>query len=118
MLTYYSLAQSSVRHPVSIDFFAWPTLRNRLLANHNIIFQTSELSRAYSQYVHFDWPFSFEDAFYYDEQAGIYAPSPIFERYHRDLKYWVVEPPFYEKFPEMMGDIEGDRSRFCELEIN
>jgi hypothetical protein len=29
----------------------------------------------------------------------------MFTRYHRDLKYWGVERPFLEKFPELAGDI-------------
>lgn len=27
----------------------------------------------------------------------------MFERYHSDLKYWGVEPVFFEKFPEFKG---------------
>ncbi|KAF2034502.1 hypothetical protein EK21DRAFT_97583 [Setomelanomma holmii] len=113
-----SLAQSSLKHPVAIDFFAWPTLRDRLVQNHEEIFQNGELSRCYSEYVRFDWPFSFEDAFCYDERQGSHYPSPLFERYHRDLKYWTVDPKFYDRFPEMMTDIEGDRRRFCGVEVD
>jgi hypothetical protein len=40
-------------------------------------------------------------------------PSPLFEQYHMDLRYWSVGEQFYESFPEMRGDIEGDRRRFC-----
>lgn len=29
----------------------------------------------------------------------------MFERYHRDLKYWGVEKPFFERFPELAQDI-------------
>lgn len=113
-----SIAQSSTKHPVAIDFFAWPSLRDRLIQNHTSIFQSSELSRCYSQYLRFDWPFTFEDAFFFDERKGMHVPSPLFERYHRDLKYWIVDPRFYEEFPEMRGDIEGDRRRFSEVEVN
>jgi uncharacterized protein YfbU (UPF0304 family) len=113
-----SLAQSSLKHPVAIDFFAWPTLRDRLVQNHEEIFQNGDLSKCYSEYVRFDWPFSFEDAFFYDERQGTHYPSPLFERYHRDLKYWTVDPKFYERFPEMITDIEGDRRRFSEVEVN
>jgi hypothetical protein len=111
-----SRTQSSIKHPVAVDFFAWPTLRDRLVQNHATIFQSGELSRCYSHYLRFDWPFSFEDTFFYDDVTACHYPSPLFERYHRDLKYWTVDPQFYEKFPEMRGDIEGDRNRFCEVE--
>lgn len=114
---FHSHAQSSTKHPVAVDFFAWPTLRDRLVQNHQEIFKNGDLSRCYSEYVRFDWPFAFEDAFFYDERAGQHYPSPLFERYHRDLKYWTVDPKFYQRFPEMKSDIEGDRRRFCEVEV-
>ena len=87
------------------------------MQNHRSIFTNGDLSCCYSQYLHFDWPFSFEDAFFYDDIIGTHYPSPLFERYHRDLKYWTVDPKFYERFPEMMEDIEGDRRRFSEVEV-
>jgi hypothetical protein len=31
--------------------------------------------------------------------------SPVFERYHRNLKYWGVEKPFHQRFPELAQDI-------------
>jgi len=76
------------------------------------------MSRCYSQYLKFDWPFSFEDTFFFDEMAQAYYPSPLFERYHRDLRFWGVTEKFYETFPEMMVDIEGDRARFQEIEVH
>lgn len=112
-----SLPLSSTKHPVAVDFFAWPTLRSRLVQNHASIFQSGDLSKCYSKYLRFDWPFAFEDAFFFDDRKGMHYPSPLFERYHRDLKYWTVDPKFYQRFPEMMGDIEGDRRRFSEVEV-
>ena len=82
---------------------------------HGEIFQTQELSHSYSAYIKFDWPFSFEDAFFYDDSSQAFYPSPLFERYHRDLKYWTVADEFYRRHPEMRADIEGDRRRFCEV---
>jgi hypothetical protein len=114
----YSLSQSSTKHPIAIDFFAWPTLRDRLIHKHNEIFQTIDFSKCYSEYLRFDWPFSFEDAFFFDEKAGAHYPSPLFERYHRDLKYWSVDPQFYQRFPEIMTDIEGDKRRFSVVEVS
>lgn len=68
----------------------------------------------YSRYLKFDWPFAFEDAFFFDESTGYHYPSPLFERYHGDLRRWGVKEEFYERFPEMRTDIEGDRVRFAE----
>ena len=109
-----SITQSSTTHPIAVDFFAWPTLRDRLVSQHSSIFQTSTLSHVYSRYLRFDWPFAFEDAFFRDEATGYYYPSPLFERYHGDLSHWSVREEFYEQFPEMRRDIEGDRRRFGE----
>jgi hypothetical protein len=113
-----SLAQSNTKHPIAVDFFAWPTLRDRLVQNHMSIFQSGDLSKYYSQYLRFDWPFAFEDAFFLDEETGAHCPSPLFERYHGDLKYWTMDPMFYTRFPEMRNDIEGDQRRFCEVEVS
>jgi len=109
-----SQSQSSINHPIAVDFFAWPTLRTRLVANHTSIFQSTALSRAYSRHLHFAWPFSFEDAFFQDARTGEYYASPLFERYHGDLTFWGVKESFYDAFPEMRSDIEGDRKRFGE----
>lgn len=68
----------------------------------------------YSRYLQFDWPFAFEDAFFFDEVTERWYPSPMFERYHKDLSCWSVREEFYERFPELRGDIEGDRRRFGE----
>ncbi|OCL08568.1 hypothetical protein AOQ84DRAFT_406547 [Glonium stellatum] len=111
-------SQARTKHPIALDFFAWPTLRERLVQNHTEIFQTEDMSRCYSQYLKFDWPFSFEDTFFFDETTQCYYPSPLFERYHRDLRFWGVTEKFYESFPEMMVDIEGDRARFQESEVH
>jgi hypothetical protein len=116
VLSLDSLAQARTRHPVALDFFPWPMLRDRLIDRHSEIFQNQDLSQNYSRHLRFDWPFSFEDAFFFDELNQAFYPSPLFERYHRDLKYWTVNESFYETFPELMGDIEGDRQRFSEVD--
>jgi hypothetical protein len=81
------------------------------LNNHATIFQNTDLSCCYSRYLRFDWPFPIEDAFFLDDSSGNHYPSPLFERYHGDLKYWSVDERFFDTFPEMKGDIEGDRCR-------
>jgi hypothetical protein len=68
----------------------------------------------YKSFIKFDWPFAFDDAFFLDEVTGQHHPNPLFESYHNDLRRWSVTEEFYEKFPEMRTDIEGDRRRFSE----
>lgn len=107
-----SLTQATTAHPIAVDFFAWPTLRDRLVSQHSSIFQTSALSHVYKSFIKFDWPFAFDDAFFRDEVTGQHRPTPLFESYHGDLRRWSVTEEFYAKFPEMRTDIEGDRRRF------
>lgn len=47
----------------------------------------------------------FEDTYTYNEDADIYQTSPMFEEYYRNIKYWSVEKPFLDKFPELAEDI-------------
>ena len=121
-------SQSTLQHPIAIDFFAWPGLRDRLVSHHAHYFanppksrrlkgaQTSpdsevrdptagiaDFSVAYQHHFRFSWPFTFDDAYLYSPETGEYSISPMFERYHSDLKYWGVEPVFFEKFPEFKG---------------
>ncbi|KAF2131866.1 hypothetical protein P153DRAFT_354555 [Dothidotthia symphoricarpi CBS 119687] len=108
------ISQSRTQHPIAIDFFAWPTLRDRLIEMQDTFLYRPDFSYDYRNYLRFEWPFSYEDAFYFDEASATHYPSPVFERYHGDLKNWSVAPQFFTRFPEMWGDIEGDRKRFCE----
>ncbi|KAF2691442.1 hypothetical protein K458DRAFT_425405 [Lentithecium fluviatile CBS 122367] len=109
-----SPSQSGTSHPIALDFFAWPTLRSRLLATYPALITSSDLSHCYSHYLRFDWPFSFEDTFFYDDDSNAWYPSPLFERYHSDLRYWGFREQFYDRFPEIRGDVEGDWRVFGE----
>ncbi|KAH5104121.1 hypothetical protein HBI81_055020 [Parastagonospora nodorum] len=40
-----SLSQSATKHPVAVYFFAWPTLRDRLVQNHDDVFTNGNLSK-------------------------------------------------------------------------
>ncbi|KFY32592.1 hypothetical protein V493_00061 [Pseudogymnoascus sp. VKM F-4281 (FW-2241)] len=100
-----SLSQRTKQHPIAIDFFVWPGLRDRLMENNHSYFDTSEFSTYFRRHYKFAWPFSFEDSYIYDKESNTYQISPIFARYHHDIKYWGVERPFLERFPELAGDI-------------
>jgi hypothetical protein len=75
--------------------------------NHTRIFQSPDLSKCYSQYLRFDWPFAFEDAFFWDEGVDVWRASPVFEKWHGELGRWSVDEAFFGRFPELRGDIEG-----------
>ncbi|KAF8850538.1 hypothetical protein BDZ45DRAFT_192580 [Acephala macrosclerotiorum] len=114
-------SQKSIRHPLPIDFFPWypvlpsphytladisrPALRDRLVRHHNYYFGTTDFSVNYRRHFKFSWPFSFDDIYCYDRDSKSYRLSPLFERYHRDVRCWRFEKVFFEKFPEFIGEI-------------
>ena len=99
-------SQRAYKHPIAIDFFAWPGLRDRMVNNHAQYFQTTDFSEAYREHFQFSWPFSFEDTYAYDEKRDTYRLSPLFEKYHRDLKSWRFEEGFFRKYPELLEAVE------------
>ncbi|KFY58294.1 hypothetical protein V496_06201 [Pseudogymnoascus sp. VKM F-4515 (FW-2607)] len=100
-----SFLQRTKQHPIAVDFFAWPALRDRLIENNHSYFATGDFSAYFRRHYKFSWPYSFEDTYVYNKESNMYQMSPLFARYHRDIKYWGVERPFLEKFPELAGDI-------------
>lgn len=114
-LTIISISQSLTIHPIAMDFCAWPTLRSRVLAAHATFFKCSDLLHCYSHYLRFDWPFSFEDTFFYDETIDAWQPSPLFDHYHNNLKRWGMDEAFLKKFPEVRGAVESDWRMFGEV---
>lgn len=102
-----SMLQASTAHPIALDMVAWPSLRDRLVHQHATLFSDSRLCSAYANCLRFDWPFSFEDTFYYNEAIQGWCPSPVFEKFHGDVSRWTVSEAFWEGFEELRGDIEG-----------
>ncbi|RDW74140.1 hypothetical protein BP5796_07582 [Coleophoma crateriformis] len=98
-------SQQINQHPIPIDFFPWPALRDRLVRQHSYYFSTAEFSVYYRQHFKFCWPFRFEDTYCYDSATNSYSISPLFIRYHRDMRCWSMQKRFFEKFPEFVGDI-------------
>lgn len=95
-------SQRAYKHPIAIDFFAWPGLRDKMVRNHAQYFQNQDFSEAYRQHFKFMWPFSFEDTYQYDQKNDTYVPTALFEKYHRDLKNWRFEESFFKKYPELV----------------
>ncbi|KAH8598224.1 hypothetical protein B0O99DRAFT_616187 [Bisporella sp. PMI_857] len=102
------------RHPITIDFFPWPSLRDRLIRHHNYYFATSDFSVAYRQHFKFSWPFRFEDTYRYDPPSagrpGTYRISPLFERYYREERCWALEEVFFQRYPEFIGEMSVHRA--------
>ncbi|KFY46513.1 hypothetical protein V495_02409 [Pseudogymnoascus sp. VKM F-4514 (FW-929)] len=100
-----SFSQRTKQHPIAVDFFVWPALRDRLIDSNHSYFTTGDFSAYFRRHYKFSWPYSFEDTYVFNRETNTYQMSPMFARYHRNIKYWGVERPFLEKFPELAGDI-------------
>ncbi|KFY16441.1 hypothetical protein V492_01327 [Pseudogymnoascus sp. VKM F-4246] len=100
-----SFSQRTKQHPIAVDFFVWPALRDRLIDSNHGYFATGDFSAYFRRHYKFSWPYSFQDTYVYDRDSNTYRLSPMFAQYHSNIKYWGVERPFLEKFPELAGDI-------------
>ncbi|OCK77888.1 hypothetical protein K432DRAFT_427681 [Lepidopterella palustris CBS 459.81] len=103
------------KHPIGIYFFAWPGLRDRLLCGYPNV-SMEDFSAAFQRHFRFDWPFSFEDTYHFDPDTGSYYSSPLFERYHRDLKYWTMDQEFFLRFPELVDDMSPQEASTASLQ--
>jgi hypothetical protein len=70
-------------------------------------FSTPEFSLAYTRHFKLNFPFAFEDTFSYNTSTSKFEATPLFERYHRDLRHWGMEESFFESFPELRGSMGG-----------
>ncbi|KUJ07683.1 uncharacterized protein LY89DRAFT_742453 [Mollisia scopiformis] len=108
-------SQKSKRHPLAIDFFPWPALRDRLVRQHNYYFGTTDFSVNYRHHFKFSWPFNFDDIYAYDHKNRSYQLSPLFERYHQDVRCWSLQKAFFDKFPEFIGEISAFEDEVSKL---
>ncbi|KAH8802749.1 hypothetical protein F5884DRAFT_756061 [Xylogone sp. PMI_703] len=100
-----SHSQTSREHDIALDFFCWPALRERLLDTPHTYFHQHDFSVNFARYYKFKWPFSAEQSFIYHKDTDTYELSPLFEQYHRDLQFWTIETPFFQRFPELSRDV-------------
>lgn len=82
-------------------------LRERFISGHSDVYATKAFAAAYHKNFHFAWPFSFDETFRYDACTRQYTPSPLFKRYHTDLRFWRMKPAFFEQFPELAQDMNA-----------
>ena len=82
-----------------------PALRDRLVRHHNYYFATTEFATHYREHFKFSWPFGFDETYRYNPSTKSYRISPLFERYHRDMRCWSMEEVFFQKFPELVGEM-------------
>lgn len=111
---------------LAIQFFPWyvnvclnrklqlidirPALRSRLLKNHSTYFATSDFALYFQRYFKFKWPFPFEDAYGSCAESGDYCMSRLFEYHHHNLRSWIIEADFVERFSELAEDVIVSRN--------
>lgn len=93
-----------MQHPILIDFFPWPNLRERFVRGFGCI-EAHKFSILLLLHFKFQWPFSFDDTFVYDALGDTYQANPLFQLYYQDLNCWTMESSFFHEYPELREDI-------------
>ncbi|EXJ92016.1 hypothetical protein A1O3_00566 [Capronia epimyces CBS 606.96] len=99
-----SPVQREKRHPILVDFFPWPSLRERFVRGYGGIGE-HKFSIALLIHFKFQWPFSFEDTYFYNSVLDTYKANPLFDQYYHDLNCWTMDSRFFYEFPELRNDI-------------
>lgn len=100
-----SALQRYFEHPIAIDFFPWPALRERLILNEEYYLDECNIFARIKSDFRFTWPYAFEDMFLIEQGAvNAYRASPTFVEHVRDLGNWTLTPAFFETFPELLED--------------
>ncbi|KIW35299.1 uncharacterized protein PV07_02002 [Cladophialophora immunda] len=97
-------SQERIEHPIVIDFFIWPGLRDRLVFNHDRYSRTGHFSAAYCSYVRFCWPFP-DNYILARDTSNNYKVSQLFEKYAYDVNNWTVDERFFTSLPELRVDV-------------
>ncbi|KAB8078778.1 hypothetical protein BDV29DRAFT_129628 [Aspergillus leporis] len=96
--------QLSQQHPVAIDFFPWPEVRDRLIINHAYYLGKCDFFSCTQEYLFSNWPYGIRDCFVLDDQST-YRPSQAFIQHVNSLTNWSMCPAFFERYPEFIGII-------------
>lgn len=89
-------------HACAIDFFPWPSVRDRLITHYSVYFETCTFFSAVQQCFRFHWPYSFEESYSSDGDSG-YIPSKLFAQNAADLSNWKMSPQFFLMYPEFVN---------------
>lgn len=89
-------------HACAIDFFPWPSVRDRLITHYRVYLETCTFLSAVQQCFRFHWPYSFEESYCSDGDSG-YIPSDLFVQHAADLLNWKMSPEFFYLYPEFIN---------------
>ncbi|KIW86468.1 hypothetical protein Z517_01866 [Fonsecaea pedrosoi CBS 271.37] len=88
----------------AIDYFAWPSLRDRFIQNEHR-YCGNEFWSLFCSSLKILWPYQFRDCYVQEEATGLYKVSPLFDQRLLDLNCWTMGPDIFHRFPELSSDI-------------
>ncbi|KAK3684414.1 hypothetical protein LTR37_020320 [Vermiconidia calcicola] len=97
--------QQTTDHPIAINFFPWPALRERLILNQDYYINTCNFFVQVVSEFEFRWPYSYDDTYVVERHTGEYRASPRFVEHVRDLENWTMKESFFDSFPEFRSDV-------------
>lgn len=102
-------SQLHVKHDPVIDYFPWPSFRERLLFSTSR-YATNRFMEALRQNVKFLTSRPPDDVYEKNAVTGLYTYSVRFLREIMDIRCYVAAPAFFQVFPELSQDIPVDTS--------
>lgn len=95
-------SQRMIRHPVLVDFFVWPDLRDHMLLSPSL-YKPNAFASRFSKQVHFLWPDSLPNVSTVDHFSGSYGYSPAFDGRFQDVGCWTLGSDFFAHYPQLIG---------------
>lgn len=94
--------QRMIRHPVLVDFFVWPDLRDHILLSPSL-YKPNTFASRFSKNVHFLWLDSIAHLAHHDYFSGSYTYSPAFDQRFQDVGCWTLGSDFFAHYPQLIG---------------
>ncbi|KIW06504.1 hypothetical protein, variant [Verruconis gallopava] len=95
-------SQRMIRHPVLVDFFVWPDLRDHILLSPSL-YQPDVFASRFSKNVHFLWADNLSNLYTLDHFSGTYSFSQHFDSRFQDINCWTLSSDFFVHYPQLIG---------------
>lgn len=95
-------SQRMIRHPVLVDFFVWPDLRDHILLSPSL-YKPNAFAARFSKHVHFLWADSLPNLAHMDHFSGMYTYSQAFDNRFQDICCWTLGSDFFAHYPQLIG---------------
>jgi hypothetical protein len=91
-----------VDHPVLVDFFVWPDLRDHMMLSPSI-YIANNFGRLFSKSLRFLWPENMSDAWSLCKKTGNYEFSGLFNNRFQEVHCWSLSMDFFMEYPQVIG---------------